>query len=189
MVQIFLTVNPKAGRFYPTFFGEEPIKAAEPLPEQLEYDCRLQKTNLGEFYLCIPKPLEIKSDNQAPEFPTYEEGIVSIDPGVRTFATAYTPSGYVAEWGKRDEKRLFRLCLHVDKLQSEWSLPTTRHRKRYRLKRAAKRVRRKIKNLVDELHKKLCNWIVNGFNLVLLPKFNAHEMSEKRKVRLKLSFF
>ncbi len=37
--------------FYPTSFGKEPIKSAEPLPNKLGYDCRLKKTGLGEFYL------------------------------------------------------------------------------------------------------------------------------------------
>ena len=30
----------KAGVFYTSFFGNEPIRAAEPLPEKLDYDSR-----------------------------------------------------------------------------------------------------------------------------------------------------
>ncbi|RHZ54909.1 hypothetical protein Glove_421g12 [Diversispora epigaea] len=38
------------------------IKSAESLPEKLGYD------SLGEFYLCMPKPLEIRTENQGPLF-------------------------------------------------------------------------------------------------------------------------
>ena len=46
-------------------------------------------------------------------------GIISLDPGVRTFMTGYNPSGEAIEWGKGDVNRLYRLCLHYDRIQSE----------------------------------------------------------------------
>ena len=58
--------------FHPTFFGREPIRASEPLPDKLSYDCRLQKTHLGEFYLCLLMPLDVRrgdrgvDENQVP---------------------------------------------------------------------------------------------------------------------------
>ena len=42
------------------------IKSAEPLPNKLEYDSRLVMNRLGEYYLCIPRPLEIRAENQGP---------------------------------------------------------------------------------------------------------------------------
>ena len=42
------------------------MKSAEPLPSKLEYDSRLVMNRLGEYYLCIPKPLEIRAENQGP---------------------------------------------------------------------------------------------------------------------------
>ncbi|RHZ77216.1 hypothetical protein Glove_184g59 [Diversispora epigaea] len=62
------------------------IKSAEPLPEKLGNDSRLVMNCLGEFYLCIPKPLEIRTENQER---------IRLDPGVRTFMTDYDPSGIV----------------------------------------------------------------------------------------------
>lgn len=76
-----------AGVFYPRAFGKMPIKAAEPLPAKLTYDCRLQKTRLGEYYLCIPMPLEVRGENQSPNWQRIEDGIISLDPGVRAFVT------------------------------------------------------------------------------------------------------
>ena len=44
------------------------IKSSEPLPEKLEHDSRLVLNRLGEFYLCVPRPLEIRAENQGPIF-------------------------------------------------------------------------------------------------------------------------
>ena len=165
----------KAGVFHPKSFGTEPIRASEPLPDKLYYDCRLQRNRLGEFYLCIPMPLEVRSENQAPQWKG-NEGIISIDPGIRTFATCYSPSGMSAEWGRNDIARIYRLCYALDKLQSKWSQKDIKHQKRYRLKRAARRIRKKIRNLVDEVHKKLSKWIVENHHTVLLPKFETQKM-------------
>ena len=44
------------------------IKSSEPLPKNLEYDSCLVMNRLGEYYLCIPRPLEIQAKNQGPIF-------------------------------------------------------------------------------------------------------------------------
>ncbi len=73
----------KAGVFHPTFFGKNPIKGSELLPVKLDYDCRLQRTRLGEFYLCLLSPLKIRGENQSPVWKSKDEGVISLDPGVQ----------------------------------------------------------------------------------------------------------
>jgi len=160
-------------------------------------------------------PLEVRSENQAPQFDfdclwkeedeeeekeeekddekedsnhsmaknqqqqqqrPWIEGILSMDPGVRTFMSGYSPSGLAYEWAKQDVGRIYRLCHAMDRLQSRWSGKEIRHRKRYRLKRAARRIRKKIRNLVDEVHKKQAKWIVEQYHTVLLPVFETSGM-------------
>lgn len=166
------------GVFYPKRFGKEPVKAAEPLPRDLVYDTKLVKDRLGRFFLCQILPLEEVVEC----FPT--EKIISLDPGVRTFMTGYSPEGTIIEWGKGDVQRIYRLCHAHDKLQSKWSQKGVRHRRRYRLKKAARRIRKKIRNLVDELHKKLTKWLVSSYETVLLPKFETSEMVWRGKRRI-----
>ncbi|CAJ0842442.1 10088_t:CDS:1 [Entrophospora sp. SA101] len=115
------------------------IKTSEKIPE-INYELRLIMNRLGEFYLCIPKTLEIKADNQDPKFSVVEEnkgaGIISLDPGVRTFMTGYNPSGKVIEWGKGDISRIHRLCLHYDRIQGERDSingKTNKRKERYKL--------------------------------------------------------
>ena len=130
---------------------------------------------LGMWFLCIPLPLSV-SENQAPVDEVWTDGVIALDPGVRTFVTGYDPSGGVCEWGKHDIGRIYRLCHVLDKLQSEWGGKDVRHRRRYRLKRAGQRIRLKLRNLVDEFHKKLARWLCENYRVILLPVFKTQGM-------------
>ena len=104
--------------------------------------------------------------------------VLSLDPGVRTFMTGYDSSGTVWEWGKSDMRRIFRLCKAADKLCGR-AARENQHRRRYRIYKAAGRIRLKIRNLVDEVHKKLATWLCREFRVVLLPKFETSSMIKK----------
>jgi putative transposase len=67
-------------------------------------------------------------------------------------------------------QRVYRLCKALDDLQSRWSQPEVRHRQRYRLQRAARRLRARIRNLVDDLHHRLAAWLCQHFRAIILPK-------------------
>ena len=108
---------------------------------------------------------------------------MSLDPGVRTFCAGYSPSGLGVEWGKNDIGRIYRLSAFHDKLQSKWSQANVRHRNRYKMKRAGLRIKKKIRDLVDELHKKFTKWLVENFHTVLLPQFDTQRMVIKRAQR------
>ena len=190
---------------YSTFFGSQPLKASEPLPEDLVYDTRLQRDRQGNFYLCLLSPLEIHQQQQQ----LAQTGIVSLDPGVRTFLTGYTPQGEVMEVGKEDYRRLTNLCKRYDELQSEWSTQTitkprkvrnakkkntkqekpvrparkNNHRHRCHLKRAGRRMQARIRNLVDELHKKTVKYLVSKYDTILLPKFETSQMVLSKHVK------
>ena len=126
-----------------------------------------------------------KDENQVQrEFETELEGICALDPGVRTFMTAHDPRGRVWEWGNQDYGRIHRLCRAVDKLQSRWSQKGVNHKKRHKLQRAARRIRQKIRNLVDEMHKQLAKWLCENFRAILLPKFETSKMVRKGKRKL-----
>ena len=155
--------------------GSKVLKSSEPLPESLEYDSRLIRTRWGEWFLCLPLPLSV-SENQAPRDDVWGNGVISLDPGVRTFVTGYDPSGVLCEWGKGDICRIYRLCYVLDSLQSRWTQKGVRHRKRYRLRKAANRIRTKVRNLVDEFHKKLAKWLCENYRVVLLPEFKTSGM-------------
>ncbi|KAF0409670.1 recf/recn/smc domain containing protein [Gigaspora margarita] len=51
------------------------INSAESLPKQLEYTSHLVINRRGEFYLCIPEPLEIWAEKQGPLFSENQEKV------------------------------------------------------------------------------------------------------------------
>jgi putative transposase len=157
------------------------MKSAEPLPQTMEYDSRLTRDHLNQYWLCIPIRFPVRSlDIQ--ETLNRKGRIAAIDPGVRTFATIYDTNGTTIEVGKNDIGRIYRLGYAVDKLQSKWSQNGIRHKERYHLKKAARRIRRKIKDLVIK-------YLCLNYEFVLLPKFETKGMvskkMKKRKIRSK----
>ena len=78
------------------------------LPANFESDCRLvHNRRTKTFVLCVPAT---RPDTQGPC--RREHGrVISIDPGVRTFATCYDPTGRrILELGKDGPKEAFGLA-------------------------------------------------------------------------------
>ena len=158
---------------YPRIAGELIYK--EELPDEV-LDSKLTKY-YDQWYVCIPQKIEtLESENQGK--------IVSLDPGVRTFQTFYSEDscGKIAE---NSFGRIHRLCFYLDDLLSRASRAKCKQ-KRNMLK-AASKMRIKIKNLIQELHYKTAYFLVQNFDVILLPSFETQEMSKrtKRKIRKK----
>ena len=168
------------------------IPSHEPLPahQELPADSRIVRTRLNHWYLCVPHSKELHSvtprDNQAGrDSETLPEGeVIALDPGVRTFLTGYDPGGVIWEVGAKDMERIYRLCHTIDRLQSRWSQPSCRHRKRYRLQRAARRIRLRIRRLIDECHKRTSKWLCENYHFILVPEFQVSHMVTRGQRRL-----
>ncbi|MGD1805986.1 RNA-guided endonuclease InsQ/TnpB family protein [Dapis sp. BLCC M126] len=158
---------------YHTKLGQ--IKFSEPLPEGFG-DCRLVAVR-GQHYLCLPVDApKHKSENK--------HRIVALDPGVRNFLTLFSENSF--GWiGSNDMGRIQRLCHHLDDLISR--LTKAKSQTKQRMKKAANRLRSKIRNLIDELHHKTALFLVQNFDVILLPTFEVSQMIAKssRKIRSK----
>ena len=151
---------------YPTKLGCLSYK--EPLPETYG-DCRLILA-YNEYFLVIPQPVEVKA--------TENQGrVVALDPGIRTFLTFFSESSY--GWlGKKANEKIQKLCFKLDRLVSKISKAKSKQKRR--MKRAASRIRGKIKNLIAELHHKTARFLVDHFDVILLPTFETSQMSTPR---------
>lgn len=98
--------------------------------------------------------------------------------------TGYDSRGLAFKWGHHDISRIYRLCHHYDKLQSQWSQSNISHRKRYRIKRAGARLQLKIRNLVDDLHKNLSKYLCRNFDLIIIPRFETQGMIRRGQRRI-----
>ncbi len=124
----------------------------------------------GRWFLVLPQRYTVKMpENQ--RLP-----MCALDPGVRTFLTLYSP-WMTAEFGAGDFGRIHRLCLHLDQLMSRIS--KAKDKKKSRMRKAAERMRWRIKDFMDDCHKKLAYFLVTRFDTILLPTFETSQMVSK----------
>ena len=175
-------------------------------------DCRLQRTWTNEYSLCVPQTLELPSASPsacdaAPVLSVENQDqqktgthhsnrkereevslrICALDPGVRTFQTVLDATrGHALQVGDRDMNRIVRLCKAQDLLISS-QIKEQKSRRRSKLKRAVRRLRDRIRNLIDEVHKQLASYLARNYDLVMIPKFEVSQMIRKadRKIRSK----
>ncbi|NEO17875.1 MAG: transposase [Moorea sp. SIO4A1] len=158
---------------YHTKLGK--ITYTEGLPDDI-CDCRLTSNN-GNYYLVVPyKVTKNKTENQG--------RVVALDPGVRTFITFFSETS-VGKIGDGDFSRIQRLCQHLDNLMSRIS--KSKGGQKRRMRKAARRMVIKIQNLINELHHKTARFLVDNFDVILLPTFETAQMSKKgnRRIRSK----
>jgi putative transposase len=126
------------------------------------------------------------SDNQAPKLETALDGVIALDPGVRTFMTGCDASGNYFDWCSGDQERLCRLKYHAEKLRARIRNDATiNHRQRYRMRKASSRAEQRIHHLVDEVHRKLIKWLCENYRVIFMPKFEISTMVRGRKISKK----
>lgn len=161
----------KADGIYYTILGS--LRYGEQLPAEFG-DCRVVRNN-GRYYLCLP----IEAQRQLGE---NQARVVALDPGVRTFQTFFSESSF-GKMGIDANLVIQKLCFRLDDLISRMSKASKRQKKSMQI--AADRLRRRIRNKVDELHHKAACFLVDNFDIILLPTFETKDMSNKAKRRIK----
>lgn len=193
--------------------GKPIMESAKPLPDVFGADVRIWHHKiLDEYMIIIPEeapsmiPAAPVPDTQGPDAMQVDSaervprrGVVSIDPGVRTFATCYDPDGLVCKWGcsvssadPSASTKLWRIANQANSIRSRMKDPHLRtnvigrgkrHRRRRHMRRATALLERRIHNLVSELHHKLALWLCRNYEVVLLPSFRVSQMVRKKGPR------
>jgi putative transposase len=158
---------------YHTILGKSTLK--ESLPKNFS-DGRLTLA-YGEYYLIVCEEVQPRSTDS-------QGRVVALDPGVRTFMSFFSESSY--GWiGDNANLHIQKLCFKLDKLISKMS--QARSQQKQRFKKSADRLRSKIQHMVKELHHKTAKFLVDNFDVILLPSFESSQMVSKsrRKIRAK----
>ena len=158
---------------YPRISGE--LRYAERLPDNF-CDSRLIWDH-GRWFVHIPyREVPLPAETQG--------RVVALDPGVRTFLTGYCETT-AFKLGAGAMARIARLTSHMDRLIGKMAKASCR--KRRSMKKALNRMKWKVWNLIDELHFKSIRFLLDNFDLILLPTFETSNMvvKKRRKIRSK----
>ena len=159
---------------YRTKLGD--MLMAERLPVAVNRNiCRLTFRH-GQYHLAVPY------DEERPPERENQARVVALDPGVRSFLTWYCADS-VGKIGEGAFFRIQRLCERLDDLLSRAAKSPAR--KRRNMRRAAGRMRVRIENLISELHRKAARFLVDEFDVILLPAFETSEMVERGRRRIR----
>ena len=160
---------------YPRKLGS--LHMAEAIPKHPK-ESRLVRER-GLYWFVIPYPAQCDIETPC------GDGVVALDPGVRTFMTFFSET----ECGKIGYKafgRIQRLCHWLDDLISRTQTERDSQRRR-QMRKAQARMRQKITNLVDELHWQTARWLTSNYKVILIPKFETQDMTKRagRKLQSK----
>ncbi|KAJ3080568.1 hypothetical protein HDU99_008025 [Rhizoclosmatium hyalinum] len=174
----------KANNFFSPILNVRKMKSAEPLPVKLNWDSKLIRNQLGEYYLVFPQAIKKKSDSEEKE-----PRVVALDPGFKNFMIGYDPSGTVFSWGKQDIVRIGRLLHHKRNLHAKLSEVKDAKRNK-RMKKAWLRMSKRIQDLVSEMHKKLALFLVQSYTHIYIPRLDfRHFKRIGKQYREKMATF
>ena len=154
-----------------------PMRMAEAIPAG-QKESRLVRER-GRYWLTVPHPAQCDIETPC------GDGVIALDPGVRTFLTFFSETE-CGKIGYRAFGRIQRLCHWLDGLISRTDTEPSSQRRR-RMRGAQGRLRQKIINLVDELHWQTARWLTSNYKVILLPTFDTQDMTRRaaRKIRSK----
>jgi len=163
-----------------TTYLKTPIKVFKELIPDINHEIKLlHDKKCNNWYICVPIEYNVNSDNQG--------GIVSIDPGVKTFQTLYDANGSVTQIGSEDMKFiLVELYKKIDKYKSLRTTATGR-----RKKNITSRIfflNNKYKNLITEIHNKTCVYIYKNYNNVLISNIGNIKSKNRQNNRCLLGW-
>jgi transposase len=154
-----------------------------PCDFKIQYHCRTK-----EWYCLFPYPLEEQQGSKEQE--RGKHSVVALDPGARTFLTAYSPSAGCGKLMVGALDRPKQLAERIDQLTSmvvklkQLSREDRREAGygenciRNRMKKIH-RLHKKIYDIRHHLHYSTIHFLVDNFEAILLPNFQTQKMIQK----------
>lgn len=169
---------------YPKFLGGEYF--TEDVPEYAFGKTAHVRFDNGEWYLLCYDTMELTKSKSGGK-------VCALDPGIRKFNTVYSEDMVAIMGDKFYATRIYPLLLKLDrwiskrdlfkngnkKLDNQWY----RDKNRYYEKKIFK-LRARIKHLVNDLHHQSAYYLVQHFDIILIPSFDVSNMAPRGKRKL-----
>ena len=139
---------------------------------KIESDCKIIRYHPDQYYVLLTVQKEV-------EYNEAKLKSVSLDPGVRTFQTFYSPDGVAGKLGDNMiNDYLLKYAKRIDELNKIKTERSKGRTKKNILKRQSL-LRTKIKNVVDDMHWKVIDFLVKNFETIIIPTFETKKMACK----------
>ena len=135
------------------FFERPPIDAVP------EAECRVQRDAFGDFWLLVPVRRAVR--------PTPGRGVLSIDPGVRTPFSCYSPDGRASLEGLDLKDAVAEVQRRV--AETDRRISAAKGAERRKLKLHRRKLFKRYQNVRDDGHWKLIHRMTEEYDTVLLP--------------------
>lgn len=152
---------------------------AEELPQEAFKKLTRIVSERGQWFICAQKLIATIGQGEI-----QARSIAAIDPGVRSFATAYSVDQCTTYGDGFYAERVWPLIQQIDRLVGLRAKARNKQWKRHYQKRLD-RLAIRVRNLVDDLHRRVAYDLVQRFDVLLLPTFETSQMVEKKKRKLR----
>jgi transposase len=137
--------------------------------DQINHECKITKKN-NKYFLLISQDIKIKEKIKPIRY-------CGIDPGVRSFMTVFRNDNcYEYKYNKSKINKLNNQINSIKNVKLKQSKRKTSKRKRR--KKAYNKREKKKENLIDELHWKTVNDLVNKNDVIFYGDIKSHNISK-----------
>jgi IS605 OrfB family transposase len=199
-----VNVKNKQVSVFKTFLKENSIlnvniKQRQRIPEENNSAAKILYDR-GAWYIVftIEEQVETKCDNLHS---------ISLDPGVRTFQTGYSPNGSFYKFGEKQNLDMRKIYDKIDKLKSvlDSKNPSPSYKTKYNIKNRLVKLELKLRGIIHNLHNQVGSYLSKNYKYILLPEFetsgiqqsdNLHSTTKRRmnglahyKFKIKMEHF
>jgi len=139
------------------------------------HDFKVIKTTSNKYYFCFSyEPVkQLRNTNST--------NVCSIDPGVRTAFTAWSPQGTVLQIGKGAGERfkILRQAIYELQKKQKVELENKNYTLFHRLRNRKMKFYDKLKNIVNDLHYKTIKEL-ERFDTIILPWFHSNSIKKNK---------
>ena len=135
------------------------------------------KNKINKYYINILIPADYnKIENR--------NKVIAIDPGVRTFATGYDPSGTIIESYNDVIYNINMIHKKIDKTSSiidKKDELKIKSKKIYKLKKQNRKRHQKVNNIVSDMHNQISSYLTKNYDSILYPPLETKKLVKKYK--------
>lgn len=154
---------------------EEKGKKEEKEKRDKKKEDKLEEKLENKMYIFKKPILKTTKDNSKNKEYIEKEDMIIIDPGIRTLITGYSNNNYV-KGGTNVYKIISEKLKKMDKIETD--IKMEKSKKKYK----KNRILRKIKNMVNDCHYKMINYLTKEYESIIFGNLSTKKIGENERL-------